>query len=140
MAYSGADAVTTFDAAQLVGVWNITPLNPLEGEGNVKAIIEYRADGTLLGQSEPTGQGTAALGELKFETTGNWAIDGELVAHSNLEIKEVTGNKLAGVLGSIIRNASRNVAAQANIYELTSDRMVMVGTTDGQAMAYDRIR
>ncbi|MFK8079919.1 MAG: hypothetical protein AB8B97_06525 [Granulosicoccus sp.] len=134
--YPGADSVSTADAAQLVGVWSVSDLNPYPGNEPQTTTIEYRDDGTVTGLVVPKGDGMEALGNLEFELTGNWVLDGDVLSHENMTMKSTNGNAMGGLLSKIV-NSRPAVSGQANIYELSDTRIVMVGS-DGAAMEYVR--
>ncbi len=75
-AYTGADSVSTATQSQLVGVWTVNNLNPNPDSEPQRTTIEYKADGSVLGQVIPEGESAKALGNMSFEMTGNWRLSG----------------------------------------------------------------
>ena len=140
-AYDAPDRVGDVDPARLVGVWNVTPLNPYPEQPEQSTVIEYRSDGTVVGEIDPGDvDPTAALGgDLRFEMTGNWAVADGSVAHSDVKMEALSDNALARFVSGLINNARRDLGGSADIRELDDDRIVMLGD-DGAAMRYDRVR
>jgi len=137
-AYTGADSVSTAKTSQLVGVWKVTNLNPYPESEPQRTTIEYRADGSVLGTIVPEGESASAMGNMRFEMTGNWRLDGDMITHENMEMNVITDddNKMMNVLGKMF-GKKNGLSGQANIYELSANRIVMVGA-DGGAMEYVR--
>ena len=137
-AYTGVDSVSTATQSQLVGVWTVNNLNPYPDSEPQRTTIEYKADGSVLGQVIPEGESAKALGNMTFEMTGNWRLDGDVISHENMEMNIITedDNKLMNVLGNLF-GKKNGLSGQANIYELSANRIVMVGA-DGGAMEYVR--
>lgn len=137
-AYTGADSVSTASSSQLVGVWTVNNLNPYPDAEPQRTTIEYKADGSVLGQVIPEGESAKALGNMTFEMTGNWRLDGDMMTHENMEMNVITedDNKMLNVLGNLF-SKKNGLSGQANIYELSANRIVMVGS-DGGAMEYVR--
>ncbi|MFK7857978.1 MAG: hypothetical protein AB8B64_04130 [Granulosicoccus sp.] len=134
--YAGADSVNTANPAQLVGKWSVSDLNPYPNSEPQTTSIEYREDGTVTGIIIPKGEGMAALGNLEFELTGNWTLENDVVSHQNMKMNSTNDNALGGLVSKIV-NSRPAISGQANIYELSDNRIVMVGT-DGAAMEYVR--
>ena len=134
--YAGADSVDSAQPAQLVGVWAVTDLNPYPNSEPQNTIIEYRDDGTVAGTLVPQGESADALGNMQFELTGEWVLDGDTVIHENVTMNSTSDNAVGDLIGRVI-NKQEGISGQANIYELSTDRIVMVGS-DGAAMEYIR--
>lgn len=137
-AYTGTDSVNTANQSQLVGVWTVNNLNPYPDSEPQRTTIEYQADGSVLGQVVPEGESARSLGNMTFEMTGNWRLDGDMVTHENMEMNVITDgdNKMMNVLGNMF-GKKNSLSGQANIYELSANRIVMVGS-DGGALEYVR--
>lgn len=135
-AYSGADTVSSVEASQLVGSWRVNELNPIPNSEPQQTTIEYLSDGTVRGTVVPQGESAAAMGETTFELTGNWQVEGDTVVHENMEMTANSDNPVVTMMARMI-NSRQGISGQANIYELTADRMVMVGE-EGSAMEYLR--
>lgn len=135
--YTGNDQVSAISADQLVGTWLVTPLNPYPGEGDQETVIEYLGNGTVSGQITPQGEGAAALGSTSFTMSGDWSVNGDTVSHANISMEENSGSTMGALLSQIINSSTHNVAGSANVYELSDNRIVMVGS-DGAAMQYVR--
>ncbi len=136
--YTGADSVSTATRSQLTGVWTVNNLNPYPDAEPQRTTIEYTADGSVLGQIIPEGESARALGNMTFEMTGNWRLDGDVITHENMEMNVITegDNKLMNVFANLF-SKKNGLSGQANIYELSANRMVIVGS-DGGAMEYVR--
>lgn len=137
-AYTGADSVSSATQSQLVGVWTVNNLNPYPDSEPQSTTIEYKADGAVLGQIIPEGESANALGNMTFEITGNWHLDGDVITHANMEMNVITDgdNKMMNMLGNMF-GKKNGLSGQANIHELSANRIVMVGS-DGGAMEYVR--
>lgn len=134
--YTGADTIDTAQATQLIGSWVVTDLNPLPNSEPQSTTIEYRDDGTVLGTLTPQGESADALGNIQFELTGEWVLNGDTVVHQNITMSSTSDSAMGDLLSRMVNN-QKGIAGQANIYELSNDRIVMVGT-DGAAMEYIR--
>ena len=136
--YTGPDVVSSIDASQLVGSWVTRELNPFPGEDvQQESTIEYRDDGSLRGLLIPKTEGATVLGEMKFEITGNWQVDGDTLIHTNIEVNSTSDNAMGAMISQMMNSSARNIAGTANVYEATADRIVMVGE-DGAAIEYRR--
>ncbi|ASJ71056.1 hypothetical protein IMCC3135_04715 [Granulosicoccus antarcticus IMCC3135] len=137
-AYTGADTVSSANPSQLVGLWTMSDLNPYPQAEPQSRTIEYRSDGTLTGQITPEGESAKALGGMTFEMSGRWQLEEDRITHEGLEMKVISdgSNPMASLLGKAF-SQKKNLSGQANIYELSANRIVMVGS-DGVAMEYVR--
>lgn len=134
--YNGADAVSNAEASQLIGIWQVTELNPYPGSDPQDTTIEYKADGTVRGEVIPGGETAAVLGDTRFEFLGTWTLTGDTVTHKDMQMNTTGGNAMASMMSKMI-NSRQNIAGSANIFELSGNRIVMVGD-DGNAMQYVR--
>jgi len=134
--YTGADSVDAANVSQLVGAWSVSSLNPYPEEQPQQTIIEYKQDGTVTGMIEPQGESSEVLGNMRFELTGDWTLIGDQVKHSNIEMNTSSDNAMGAMVSKLINN-SKGIAGEGNIYEISANRMVIVGT-DGSAMEYIR--
>jgi hypothetical protein len=137
--YTGQDLVGDVDAEQIIGVWDVSPLNPLEGQAQQHTRIRYKQDGRVIGKLHWPDDDEDSLGEMTFGLKGFWHIDGENIEHTDVHMREVSGSKHGELISSIINNSQRGLVNRANVHELTADRMIMVGS-DGVAMLYDRLQ
>lgn len=135
-AYTGADSVTSASASQLVGTWRVSDLNPYPDAEPQDTTIEYLSDGSVRGTVIPRGESMAMLGETTFEFTGRYQVNGDTVVHQDVEMSADSDNPMVGMIANMI-NSRQGISGQANIYELSSNRIVMVGE-DGGAMEYLR--
>lgn len=134
--YTGADSVDAANASQIIGAWTVSSLNPYPNEEPQGTIIEYRQDGGLIGTIDPQGEGTAVLGNMRFELTGVWSLEGDQIRHSNIEMNSTSDNAMGSMVSKLI-NSKKGIAGEGNIYELSANRMVVMGS-DGAAMEYIR--
>ena len=134
--YTGADSVNSAEASQLLGSWRVSELNPYPDVEPQNTVIEYRADGTVRGEVTPTGESAAVLGDTRFEFLGTWTLDGDTVVHKDVKMNTIGDNRMASMMANMI-NRQQNISGSANIYELSANRIVMVGD-DGNAMEYVR--
>jgi hypothetical protein len=135
--YTGSDSVDIADPAQFIGKWVVRDLNPYPDAPHQNTIIEYLADGTVVGLIESQGDSADALGNMKFQMSGNWQLIGDLIKHSNIEMSGSADNQMGALISKLVNNSSKGIAGQANVYEISANRIVMVGT-DGAAMEYIR--
>ena len=135
-AYTGADTVNTATASQLVGAWMVRSMNPFPDEEPQETTIEYKQDGTVISTVTPQGESIAVLGDIQFELKGDWILEDDQLIHSDLQMSANTDNPMAAILSKAI-NSSKGIAGKGNIYELSANRMVIVGS-DGSAMEYQR--
>ncbi len=134
--YTGPDNVQTATGDQLVGKWAVTDLNPYPGSPAQTTLIEYRPDGTVTGAVSPEGEGLEALGNLEFELEGNWVLQADTVTHQNITMNSTREDALGSLVSKLV-NSQQGISGQANIFELSDNRIVMVGN-DGTAMEYIR--
>ncbi len=134
--YTGADSVSSADASQLLGSWRINPLNPYPDAEPQETTVEYMADGTVLGETVPGGESAALLGDTRFQFRGTWSLDGDTVVHKDVQMSTTGGNAMASMMARMI-SSRQNISGSANIYELSANRIVMVGD-DGNATEYVR--
>ena len=139
-AYDGPDLVgSDVDPSSLVGVWRVTSLNPYPDQGEQETVIEYRADGTVVGEIDPSNdESMAVLGDTQFRMTGEWAVADGSVTHENVEMEALSENTFAQLMANMVNGLKRDLGGTADILELESDRIVMLGD-DGGAMRYDRV-
>ena len=136
--WQGSDQVGDVAPDQLVGTWRVTPLNPYPDQEAQSTVIEYRADGTVVGQIEPGAESAALLGDARFEMSGRWAVADGVVSHSDVEMDVVSDNAMARMVAGMINGAKRDLGGTADVQELDANRIVMLGT-DGAAMRYERL-
>jgi hypothetical protein len=134
--YTGADSVDAANTSQIVGAWTVRSLNPYPNEEPQSTTIEYRQDGTVLGTIEPQGDSAAVLGNMRFELTGNWSLEADQIRHSDIEMSSSSDNAMGSMVSKMI-NGKKGIAGEGNIYELSANRMVIMGS-DGTAMEYVR--
>lgn len=138
-AWNGSDQVGDVAPEQLVGTWNVTPLNPYPDAEPQTTVIEYRADGTVGGRIEPEGRSALAFGaDTVFELSGEWRVADGIVSHENIEMEAVSESAMAQLMSNMINSMSRGIEGSANVYELDANRIVMLGE-DGAAMRYERM-
>ena len=137
--YTGLDSVGDVDAQQIIGVWDVSPLNPLEGQPQQRTRIRYKQGGKVIGKLHWPDESKASIGDMTFGLNGNWHVDGEYIVHTDVRMRELSGSEFGDVISSMVNNSQRNLASRANVHKLTAELMLMVGT-DGVAMRYERVR
>lgn len=135
--YEGRDRVGEVAPDQLVGVWNVTPLNPYPDQPEQTTVIEYRADGSVIGHVESGAGATATMGNLTFEVTGEWTVADGRVSHRNVKMEAMSDSTFAKLMSSMVNGTKRDLGGEADVHELDANRIVMLGT-DGAAMEYVR--
>lgn len=138
-AYSGLDGVGMVNGNMLVGTWNGRILNPIEGEQGMEFTIEYRGDGTATSNSKMKDISGGMMGAMEFEVTGTWKVDGDKIIQEAQEVREVSGNKLGGMVASMMGGMKKNMTGTANVYEASADRIVFVAD-EGQAQELTRVK
>jgi len=135
-AYEGVDQISDFNGEQIVGLWRVTALNPLANSGSRITLIEYKPDGTVVGNIEPSGE-SAKLGFGKLRLNGEWSVGNGVVVHREVKMTSESDSELGELIANIVNSSSRNLGGKADVFELSANRIVMVGS-DGAAMQYDR--
>jgi len=138
-AYTGTDNISSAEANQLVGVWRVKALNPYPDAPSQTTIIEYHADGRVGGKIQMNNDDpnrTDPFADMQFDIQGQWVLNIDTITHKDIQMISTTDNAMSAMIANII-NQQRGISGQANIYELSSDRIVMVGN-DGTAMEYSR--
>jgi len=135
--YTGTDQINDVSADAFIGEWDLTILNPRDGQETNPTTVTYSADGAFTGTIFPTGQSASVLGDDSLNMTGTWSTTNGLLRHENVEMSSSGDNELASFMASMMNGLSRDVGGTANIYELSANYMVLVGE-DGVATRYDR--
>ena len=135
-AYSGADNVSSAQPDQLFGIWQVTELNPIGDSPPQTTVIEYRDDGSVIGNTILEGEEFAAIGPLEFVLEGRWTLNADTLTHEDIKMSSKNDTGIGSIFSNVINN-QKGISGQANIYELSADRIVMLGT-DGAAMEYIR--
>ena len=136
--YTGADNVGTVTPEMLIGNWNVKLLNPIEGETVSGVKANYGADGTVVMNVTPQSS-ASPMGTIALEMVGAWSIEGDNVAVQLKSMKETSGNKMASMIVGMMGNMKEKMGGKANIYEASSDRVVLV-SDEGQAQELTRIQ
>ncbi|MEM7256050.1 MAG: glycoside hydrolase family 43 C-terminal domain-containing protein [Pseudomonadota bacterium] len=132
--YGGTDNVDTVSADSLVGTWNISVLNPIEGEENTSATITLNADGTTTG----TSRGVAGGQEMVIEMNGTWSVDGEYLVTTMESTAETSGSAIAKLAQELVSNMMKNRKARGDVFELSANRVVIVDSETRQAQQWTR--
>lgn len=139
--YEGADTVGAIDKSALIGKWEVRQLNPVPGTDYPKIVSVYSEDGTVATTMIPTGEMAEAMGSTTYESNGNWGTEGDFLMHSEMKMKTTDNsgsNQFSALLDKVINNRMKDIEAQANVYEVTANRIVLV-SPDGIAQEYIRI-
>lgn len=137
--YAGADQVGEIDAAQLVGDWKITILNPVSGEEDSTVTTSYKSDGTWTSNVIPPAQQDEDLGTMRFAGAGTWQVNADTMFSKAEKIEETTGHKLGGFMEATMSLFMSKMAGTVNPYEMSADRMIFVNQETGQATLLERI-
>ena len=135
--YTGKDQVGQISKDMIVGNWEVTILNPIEGEqADYKPIAHYSADGTLTMDAKFD---TGGMGEMALEVSGTWQIEGDKITQVAKDVREKSGGSMAMMVklfkGMMLRNGNANL----NVYEASASRLLMV-SDDGQAQELNRVK
>lgn len=133
--YSAPDNVGTINTAIFPGEWQQTMLNPLEGEETADVKMSFSADGTMKIVSQSKTMPETGV----FEATGVWEVSGDRFRMDMTDMKEVSGNKLAAMALTFVRNMTKKTTGTANPYEISQNRIVWLIEDSGQAVQLDRI-
>jgi len=99
---------------------------------------------SLAPPERPIYQGADNINSAKAsQLVGVWSVtdlnpypEADTVTHQNVKMNSPTEGTMSAMIASII-NQQNGISGQANIYELSADRIVMV-SEDGNAMEYIR--
>lgn len=131
--FSAPDQVQQIDPQAIVGTWNVTVLNALEGEQVDSAVYTYNADGSWLSAVSNDASGFA----MEAKGVGRWEVRGEEVFVTMDDVEIISDNPMAKLIGGMMKGMIEKTAGSINPYEMTSDRMVWL-TDDNQALQFDR--
>lgn len=132
--YGGADNIDTVSAESLVGTWNVSVLNPIEGEENTQTSITLNADGTTSGTSSVNATGQ----QMVIEMTGTWSVDGEYLVTTLESTEETSGNALAQLAQGLVSSLIKNRTSRGDVFELSANRAVIVDNETRQAQQWTR--
>lgn len=132
--YGGVDNVAELSADSFTGTWNINVLNPIEGEENAQASITLNADGTSSGTSRVNAGGQ----NMVIEMTGTWSVDGEYLVTTLESTEETSGNALAQLAQGLVSSMIKNRTSRGDVFELSSNRVVIVDSDTRQAQEWTR--
>ncbi len=132
--FSAPDQVQQIDPQAVVGTWNVTVLNALEGEQVDSAVYTYEADGSWLSTVSNDAAGFA----MEAKGIGRWLVRGEEVVVTMDDIEIISDSPLAKLLGGMMKGIIKKSAGSINPYEITPDRMVWL-TDENQALQFDRM-
>lgn len=136
--WTGVDTVDAVDSDAFVGDWRLTVLNPYEGQELAPTTIRYDADGTFHSEIMPNGEGAEAIGSDRLVMSGRWSVGHGLLRHADLEMSSPGGSVIAQIIADMINENRKDIAGTADVYELSAERIVTVGTEDGVANALER--
>ena len=137
--YSGADLVGGLTPAQITGQWKVTVLNPIAEENKSQIYYNFSDSGAWQTTFIPSDDQTKSLGKMEFRGQGVWNVDGDKVFSKTETVKEITGNKLGGIMQSIINTSLSKSAGFVNPYEVSANRIIWVHEDTGQASLLERI-
>lgn len=134
--YTGTDNIDQVQASQLIGRWSATELNPLPNTNPQTTFIDYNSDGTVSGIVPSSTDAPASIDNLELRLSGNWALQADVVEHRNIVIHSTDDSELGLLLNQVLQSQA-SISSRANIYEVSAERIVMVGE-DGKAVEYLR--
>lgn len=133
-AFTQADTVGTLSSQGFVGSWRYTVLNPAVPEENDnQTIYDFNSDGTFVGNSNNKKMA------MQMISTGTWSVDGESFVINVEDVKETSGNALAGLAVSMMKGYAQKQGGNMNPYSMTTDQIVMYSTENKVAVQLDRI-
>lgn len=133
-AFNGSDQVQQFDAQAIVGTWNVTVLNALEGEQVSSVVYTYKSDGSWQASVKQVASGM----EILAEGVGRWEVSGEQIIGTVDDVQVVSDNPLVKLMSGLMKTAVKKSSGSMNPYEISDSQMIWV-TDDGQAMQLDRL-
>ncbi len=132
--FTATDQVRQFDPQSIVGKWNATILNALEGEQLDSAQYTFDEDGTWSSLVQNTSSGI----NIGVAGSGKWVVQGEEVIMTVEDTSIISSNPLAKAMGGMMKRVVEKTTGRINPYEISVDRIVWVSEHD-QAMQLDRI-
>lgn len=135
--YTGADSVTEATPNAFIGSWDLTILNPRDGQETHPTVVNYNGNGDFSGTITPTGQSVAILGDADLIMTGTWSTDNGFLTHHDVQMSSSGDNPLASFMTSLMNGMASNLGGTADIYELSDSHVILVAE-DGVATRYDR--
>lgn len=135
--YTGADSVADIEASAFVGTWDMTILNPREGQEVNPTIVTYSDDGSFNSVITPEEVSSSALGNAPLNLSGNWSTADGVVSHHNVELSAGGDDPAASFITQLLNSISRDFGGSANVYEVSATHVILVGE-DGVATRYDR--
>ena len=138
--YTGGDYVGAVEPEMLIGTWDYKVLNPVEGEPQADVVMTFNPDGTVTSVSDMPAQEGVPMSAMTLEVSGTWRIDGEYVITTTEDVKETSGNKLAGMMASMGKGYAAGLEGRIDVYEANSSRLVLVSENDGERIAGELTR
>jgi len=132
-AFEAQDQVQQFDASDIVGEWDVTILNALEGEQVSSVVYTYEADGRWLSTVKQNASGL----DLLAEGVGRWEAREEELFITMDDVQIISDNPLVKMMSGMMKGFIEKSAGSVNPYEITDNRMVWL-TEHGQALQLDR--
>lgn len=134
-AYTGQDQVGTLSKEMFIGDWEVTILNPLDGEQQkVQPIVHYSADGSLTMDAAFD----SGMGNVELEVIGNWTIEGDTVKQVATDVREKTESSVGMMIKLFKGMMLKNSNAVLNVYEASANRLLVV-SDEGQAQEFNRV-
>ncbi len=136
-AYTGGDNVGAVDASILPGSWRQTVVNPVEGEPSANVVISFSADGQAKVVSKGQAQDGYQVGT--FEGTGTWKVEGDRVILDMQDMKETSGNQIAGLALILVKGMMKKSSGTANPLEMSPNMMIWAYEGEDGVVRFDRI-
>lgn len=131
--YAGKDNVGAVNDSMFVGKWNVRQLNAPEGIPQSDSQATISQDGSIVVISDNSSSGV----NLKLQMTGTWQASGNKLKTQMESIKEISGNPMGGLLVKMMSSMTSDMSGEAEVYEATKSRFVVVGK-EGVAVEYTR--
>ncbi len=135
--YTAPDTVKNISKELIIGTWQSSPLNPSPNAPESKATIEYQTSGKIQGTIETAPDTASGAPALKLTFDGDWNVQGELLEHSNIELKAVGDSAYAKHYNEILIASNQEMGSVTNVLELSDKKMITI-SPDGRATLYVR--
>lgn len=134
--YTGKDQVGQITKDMIIGDWEITILNPIEGEQHeIKPVAHYMSDGSLTVDAEFE----SGMGVVELEVIGNWTIEGDRVKQVATDVREKTESSIGIMIKAFKGLMLRNNNTVLNLYEASANRLLVV-SEEGEAQEFNRLK
>ncbi len=133
-AFTAADNVQGFEAADIVGNWQVTILNALEGEQASSVIYTYESSGAWIVEVKQNASGM----DMQVDGVGRWTVEGESLVVVVDDVQVNSSNSLVKLMSGMMKGVVEKSSGNINPYEISDNQMIWL-TEHGQALQLDRI-